>query len=88
MRLRIGICAGEVLLIDGAVYGAPVNIAARLQALACPGGICVSEGLLDAREGAAAQQIEPLGRHELHNIARPVLVYRITEPTAAPRDAN
>jgi adenylate cyclase len=77
IRLRIGISAGEVLVIDGAFYGHAVNLAARLQALAVPGGICLAANVRDQLRDDLTVRCEMLGRRRLRNIARPVRVYRI-----------
>lgn len=73
--IRIGINLGEVLQDRGEIYGEGVNIAARLESLAPPGGVCVTgqvaeqiAGKLDARFGNA-------GRHNLKNIAKPIEVW-------------
>lgn len=87
IRLRIGVCGGELLLIGGAVYGTPVNVAARLQRLADPGEICVSEGLPDWPESAIPALAQPAGRHQLRNISSTVVVYRIRSEAAAATQA-
>lgn len=81
MRFRLGINAGDITVDDGQWYGDAINIAARLQALADPGGINVSEGALDAA-GDVPFGIEPLGRKRLKNIPEPVAVFRIIDEEA------
>jgi adenylate cyclase len=77
LRLHMGLSAGEVLLIDGELYGHAVNIAARLVALAEPGGICVCEAALDQLDRGVAAHLEPLGEQRLRNIAQPVRAFRV-----------
>jgi len=83
IRLRIGVNLGDVL-VDGAdIYGDGVNIAARLEGLAEPGGICISNAAFDAVEGKLDLDFDDLGTKEVKNIARPIRVYRLrVGPTA------
>jgi len=77
MQFRIGISHGQVVADENAIYGDEVNIAARLEGLAEPGGICISsiahKNICDEMELAC----EYLGEHELKNIAKPVPIYRL-----------
>jgi TolB-like protein/class 3 adenylate cyclase len=82
IRLRIGIHQGDILVeADGDIFGDGVNIAARLEALAEPGGICVSARVQEDATGKLDLAFRDLGERRLHNIARPVRVYAI--PVAA-----
>lgn len=81
MRFRLGLNSGELSVADGQWYGDAINIAARLQALAEPGGINVSGATLDAA-GDMDLQIEALGRKRLKNIPEPVPVFRIIDEEA------
>jgi adenylate cyclase len=86
MPFRIGINQGDVVVDDARVYGDGVNIAARLEAVADPGGICISDKVHQEIRGKIAAQFEDLGPQKLKNIAEPVRVYRNmanTEPTPA-----
>ena len=88
MNLRIGINVGDVLVKEGDIFGDGVNIAARLEALAEPGGICVSRAARDPLRDRVAVTFEDLGEHTVKNIARPVRVFRVlfdqdAEPEAA-----
>jgi adenylate cyclase len=86
IALRIGINLGDVIVESGGdLYGDGVNVATRLEALAEPGGICVSGALRDQVERHFA--LEDLGERTLKNIARPVQVYRVSA-TAAPTRAS
>ena len=85
MPFRIGVNLGDVIVEDGRLYGDGVNIAARLEALAEAGGICVSAKVHDEVHRKLALRFEDLGPQQMHNIAAPVQVYRlIADGTAAP----
>src|ERR1051325_553354 len=73
--LRIGINVGDVVVEDGDILGDGVNVAARLEALAEPGGICVSARVQEDAAGRLDLTFDDLGEHSLKNIARPVRVY-------------
>lgn len=75
--LRIGINLGDIVGEGSDVYGDGVNLAARLEALAEPGGICVSAKVRDELRGKSSQVLEDMGEVELKNIANPVRVFRI-----------
>jgi adenylate cyclase len=77
MFFRIGISQGEVMAEEGAIYGNEVNVAARLEGLADPGGVCISSIVNTNIEGKTNFPIEYLGEHELKNISRLVPVYRL-----------
>ena len=75
--VRIGINLGDVIAEDGDLFGDGVNIAARIEALAEPGGICVSAKVYEEVGPKLDLVFEEIGAHALHNIARPVRVFRI-----------
>jgi len=75
VNLRIGINLGEVLEDRGEIFGDGVNLAARLEAAAPPGGICVSATVRDQIVGKVDAEFEDGGLQEFKNIARPVHVY-------------
>jgi adenylate cyclase len=78
MPFRIGIHLGDVIeKADGTIYGDGVNIACRLQALADPGGITVSDAVQTALRQGLAAGFDDLGEQTVKNIARPVRVYRL-----------
>lgn len=78
MKLRIGINLGEVIVDeDNDIFGDGVNLAARLQALAEPGGILVSAKVHDEVVGRVANEFVDGGEHQVKNIARPVRVFSI-----------
>jgi len=75
--LRIGINLGDVVVEDGDLFGDGVNVAARLQALAEPGGIHISGSVYDQVKNKLAIACDNLGSHAVKNIAEPVRVYRV-----------
>jgi len=78
MLWRIGVNTGDIHeQDDGTVYGDGVNVAARLEALAEPGGICVSGKVRDELRGKIDRDFADLGEHEVKNIAEPVRAYRV-----------
>ena len=77
MQFRIGINVGDVMLKDGDIFGDGVNIAARLEGLAEPGGICISRGIHDHVMKKLPFEFEDLGEQTVKNIAQPVRVYRL-----------
>lgn len=77
MQFRIGINLGDVIEEGDQIYGDGVNIAARLEALADPGGICISKTAFDHIETKLPLGYEFLGEKEVKNIARPVGAYRV-----------
>jgi adenylate cyclase len=77
MQFRIGINVGDVMLKDGDIFGDGVNIAARLEGLADPGGICISRGIHDHVVKKLPFEFEDLGEQSVKNIAQPVRVYRL-----------
>jgi TolB-like protein len=85
MQFRIGVNLGDVIEeSDGTIYGDGVNIAARLEALAEGGGICISSTVYDAVEGKLASGFDFLGEHQVKNIAKPVRVYRVRAESKPP----
>jgi TolB-like protein/class 3 adenylate cyclase/Flp pilus assembly protein TadD len=76
-EIRIGINLGEVVCDGDAIFGNGVNVAARLEALAEPGGICVSSAVHDQLRGLPDVACDDLGEQKVKNIARPVHCYAI-----------
>src|SRR6266511_3867455 len=88
LRFRIGINLGDVLADGERIYGDGVNVAARVEKLGEPGGICLSGAAYDEVERKVRLRYEALGEHSVKNIARPIRVYRIaTEPEPKGRPA-
>ena len=83
IQLRIGVNVGDVIAEGGEIYGDGVNVAARLEGLAEPGGICVSGQVHDEVLGKCELGFEDLGEPALKNIARPVRVWRVTNAVGA-----
>ena len=74
---RIGVNLGDIITDDNDIFGDGVNVAARLEALADPGGICVSRVVRDQVRDKLAISFEDMGEQQVKNIARPVRAYRI-----------
>jgi adenylate cyclase len=77
MDFRIGINLGDVIEEGSRIYGDGVNIAARIQALADAGGVCISSNVYDQVKKKLPFRFDDTGDHELKNITEPVRVYRI-----------
>ena len=83
--LRMGLNLGDIIAEDDDIYGDGVNVAARLEGLAEPGGICLSADTYRQVRGRINVEVEDLGERELKNMAQPIRVYRIASdsfPTA------
>ncbi len=90
MQFRIGINLGDVIIEGSDIYGEGVNIAARLEALAEPGGICISGSVFEQVRKKLDIGFDFLGDREIKNIAEPVSAYRVllgggADATTAPR---
>ncbi len=83
---RIGINLGDVILQGDDIYGEGVNVAARLEGIAEPGGICVSAIVHDQVQGKLECEFEDIGDQSLKNIARPVRVYRVRDASTLIKD--
>lgn len=81
MEVRIGIHLGEVLVEDERIYGDGVNVAARLEAIAPVGEICVSSSVKDQVDTKTDLRFEDMGEHELKNISQPIHAFRVGEKT-------
>jgi adenylate cyclase len=78
LRLRVGINLGDIIVeSDGDVYGDGVNVAARLEGIADPGGICISGSVYDQIEGKIDVAFESRGEQQVKNLSRPVRVYAL-----------
>jgi adenylate cyclase len=86
--LRIGINLGDVIGEGSDIYGEGVNIAARLEAIAEPGGICLSGQVHDALRGKINVAMEDMGEQQLKNITQPVRAYRAEVSTDRARTRN
>jgi adenylate cyclase len=83
--LRIGVNLGDVIVEGSDLYGDGVNIAARLEALAEPGSICISAKVRDEVQGKIDVKLEDMGEVALKNMERPVHVFKISLPSSAPQ---
>jgi TolB-like protein/class 3 adenylate cyclase len=77
IEFRIGVHVGDIIIEDNDIFGDGVNVAARLEGLAQPGGICVSARVQEDAEGRLDVGFIDDGEQQLKNIARPVRVYRV-----------
>jgi adenylate cyclase len=77
LAFRIGINVGDIIVEDGDILGDGVNVAARLEGLAEPGGICIARNVWNQVKAKLALPFEPMGEHRVKNIAEPVTVYRV-----------
>jgi adenylate cyclase len=77
VEFRIGVNVGDVIIDEGDIYGDGVNIAARVEALASPGAICLSEDAYKQVRGKFALNVSDMGEQQLKNIAQPVRVYSV-----------
>ena len=77
ITFRIGINIGDIIIEDGDILGDGVNVAARLEGLAEPGGIYIARNVYDHVRGKLDRAFEPMGEHRVKNIAEPVTAYRV-----------
>ena len=92
IEFRIGINVGDIIIDDGDIYGDGVNIAARVETLASPGAICISDNTYQQIKGKLAVDVSDMGEQQLKNIAQPIRVYDVqfdstpTSPASARAD--
>ncbi len=77
IEFRIGIHVGDIIIDDNDIFGDGVNIAARLEGIAEPGGVCISRQVYDQIEGKLPLMCRPLGPQKLKNIAKSVEAYAV-----------
>ena len=85
LEFRMGINVGDIIIENGDIFGDGVNIAARLEALAEPGGICVSAAAHDQVRDRLDIAFDDLGEQQVKNIVRPVRVYSIGSRSSGPQ---
>jgi len=88
IEFRVGINVGDIVVEDGDIFGDGVNVAARLEVLAAPGGICVSARVREDAVGKLDLAFEDMGEQALKNITRPIRAYRVATgavSSAAPK---
>ena len=88
LEMRIAVHQGDVVLDGGDLLGATVNIAARLEPLAEPGGICISARVYEDAVGNIALDAEDMGERKLKNVGRAVRVYRLNPDRLGAPAAN
>ena len=86
IELRIGINLGDIIIEGSDIYGDGVNVAARIQEVAEPGGVALSGAAYDQVAGKVEATFADGGEHELKNIAKPVRIWRWSDGDAAPAD--
>src|ERR1700676_4807992 len=77
IEFRVGINLGDIIIDEDDIFGDGVNVAARLEAMAAPGGICVSRVVRDQVQDKLAFSFEDMGEQSVKNIARPVHAYAV-----------
>ena len=77
IEFRIGINIGDVVIEEGDIFGDGVNIAVRLESIAAPGGVCISEDVYRQVRGKFDATFDDIGEQKLKNIVQPVRVYRV-----------
>ena len=84
IALRVGVNLGDVIIEGDDIYGDGVNIAARLQEIAEPGGVCIAGTVYDHVKGKLDATFDDMGAQEVKNIAEPVRAYRWSDAIAGP----
>ncbi len=87
IEFRIGINVGDIITDEGDIYGDGVNIAARVETMASPGAICLSDNAYRQIKGKLALDVSDMGEQQLKNIAEPVRVYGVRPDGASTRPA-
>ena len=88
ISLRIGVNLGDIMVDGNDIFGDGVNVAARLEGLAEPDGICISGGTFDAIDGKIDARFEDIGPQTVKNIAKPVRAYRLRGRTDLQNDPS
>jgi adenylate cyclase len=83
MTYRIGINIGDIIVEGEDIYGDGVNVAARMEGLAEPGGICVARNVFDQVKGKVELDFEDMGEQQVKNISEPIRVYRVVSDALA-----
>src|ERR1700722_1031608 len=88
IRLRIGINIGDIIIDADDIFGDGVNVAARLEGIAEPGGICISSSAYEQVRGRVNIEFVDLGKHNLKNISRPTRAYAVSLDAKPDRPAS
>ena len=88
IEFRIGINVGDIIIDESDIYGDGVNIAARVETLAAPGSICLSDNAYQQIKGKLALEVSDMGEQQLKNIVQPVRVYEVHIDGATTRPAG
>src|SRR5207249_6766305 len=88
LRFRVGINIGDVIVEPHDIFGDGVNVAARLESIAEPGGVCISSAAYDQVQGKVGVEFADLGEQALKNIARPVRAYAAVRDALGPNLQN
>lgn len=83
IQMRIGVNLGDIIVEGSDIYGEGVNVAARLESLADPGGVCISGPAFDIIDGKLDLTFEDIGEQQVKNISKPVRTYRLVQASAA-----
>jgi adenylate cyclase len=83
IEFRIGINVGDIIIDEGDIYGDGVNIASRVETLASPGAICISDSVYQQIKGKLAIDVIDMGEQDLKNIAQPVRVFGVRNEIAS-----
>jgi len=84
IALRVGVNIGDVIVEPHDIFGDGVNVAARLESIAEPGGICISSSAYDQVRGKVGVEFTDLGEQNLKNIARPIRAYAVAREGLSP----
>jgi len=76
IRYRIGINLGDVVVTEDDIFGDEVNVAARLEQMAEPGGVCISDAVFHMIQSRIPEGLADLGSQSIKNISRPIRVWR------------
>jgi TolB-like protein len=88
IRYRIGINIGDIIIDGDDIFGDGVNVAARLEGIAEPGGICISSSAYEQVQGKVRVDFADLGEHSLKNISRPIRAYAVSQEVNPDRRAS
>jgi adenylate cyclase len=88
IQFRIGVNLGDIIIDGEDIYGDGVNIAARLEGVAEPGGMCVSGTVITQTRGKLEFQVEDIGEQALKNIAQPIHVFRVGARASRPQSPH